>query len=334
MFGLSVRTEADNNPDLERSCYAGDCNQETGRALLQVSRRSSSSVVRHSRLPISLYGPSGVELRPEMFQGCKHIFIDVGSNRGVHVRKLFEPHLYPNSPYLELFDKGFGPPEQRSRSSAETGICAFGFEANPVWNATLQDLSDSYAKKGWRVRFFAPAFVSDHSGTTETIWINDGGQKSDWGASFFRFNDSAESLQVPSVDLARFMEMLNKHADSGYRLMKMDIEGAEFTVLPAFLQKKFLCKDSINVMTMEWHAQYRMKSAEEYNEAMKLMKDVNAVGKCSPSEDTQVLAFDDESYFNDDKPLPVTLKQMAMRKDAVMNEDNMAYSGQKSRPSQ
>ena len=33
--------------------------------------------------------------RPKLGDGCRHVFLDVGSNIGVHGRILFEPHLYP-----------------------------------------------------------------------------------------------------------------------------------------------------------------------------------------------------------------------------------------------
>eukprot|EP00928_Gymnodinium_smaydae_P000150 TRINITY_DN10054_c0_g1_i1.p1 TRINITY_DN10054_c0_g1~~TRINITY_DN10054_c0_g1_i1.p1 ORF type:complete len:105 (-),score=7.23 TRINITY_DN10054_c0_g1_i1:79-393(-) len=44
------------------------------------------------------------EQDPQMFKGCKHIFLDVGANRGTHVRKLFEAPKYRDAPYLAQFD--------------------------------------------------------------------------------------------------------------------------------------------------------------------------------------------------------------------------------------
>ena len=31
--------------------------------------------------------------------GCRHVFLDLGSNRGVSIRKLFEPAAYPSDGY-------------------------------------------------------------------------------------------------------------------------------------------------------------------------------------------------------------------------------------------
>ena len=37
--------------------------------------------------------------------GCLHVFIDLGTNRGTQIRKLYEPHLFPLAPILPLYTK-------------------------------------------------------------------------------------------------------------------------------------------------------------------------------------------------------------------------------------
>ena len=37
--------------------------------------------------------------------GCLHVFLDLGSNRGLQIRKLYEPHLFPLAPILPLYEK-------------------------------------------------------------------------------------------------------------------------------------------------------------------------------------------------------------------------------------
>ena len=58
--------------------------------------------------------------------GCYYVYLDVGSNVGVQVRKLFEPYLYPNAKFLDVFNEEFGPFEERKKH-----VCAVGFEPNP-----------------------------------------------------------------------------------------------------------------------------------------------------------------------------------------------------------
>ena len=46
--------------------------------------------------------------------GCLHVFIDLGSNRGLQIRKLYEPNTFPLAPVLPLYQKYFGRPEDRN----------------------------------------------------------------------------------------------------------------------------------------------------------------------------------------------------------------------------
>ena len=45
--------------------------------------------------------------------GCRHVFLDMGTNTGIQIRKLYEPHLFPNASVLPIFDKFFGPIGER-----------------------------------------------------------------------------------------------------------------------------------------------------------------------------------------------------------------------------
>lgn len=239
------------------------------------------------------------EENPQLFDGCAHVFIDVGSNRGTHIRKLFEPEKYPDASYLALFDEGFGSP--RSAPSSASGICAFGFEANPRWTSTLKNIQTSYLAKGWRVEWFVPAAVSNTTGNV-SLWLNDGGNASDWGASVKGHTPEAKPVMVPAVDLAYFMQVLNKHAAPGYRLMKMDIEGTEYMILPQFLEKKILCKRWLDKLTIEWHP--RLLEQGEAEVGSILREQVNSSAKCGGLPATKVETLDDESYRDDGMALP------------------------------
>lgn len=85
--------------------------------------------------------------------GCFHVYLDVGSNVGVQVRKLFESELYPDAPVLKVFDHYFGSPSEKGwqfelfkmvtswnvvleirmivGTRDNRAVCAVGFEPNP-----------------------------------------------------------------------------------------------------------------------------------------------------------------------------------------------------------
>lgn len=79
--------------------------------------------------------------------GCYHVYLDDGSNIGVHNRFLFEPKLYPNATTAhQIFDTEFGSPSQRDNRD----LCAFGFEPNPSHQKRHKSLETYYADKDWR----------------------------------------------------------------------------------------------------------------------------------------------------------------------------------------
>merc|ERR1719198_20567 len=96
--------------------------------------------------------------------GCRKVFLDVGSNIGVHVREVFEGSKYPESHLRKTFVEWFGDEEFRKQPSATSGVCAVGFEANPRIAPHLKDIEEAYAKEGWKAFFFAPQAVSDKNG--------------------------------------------------------------------------------------------------------------------------------------------------------------------------
>ena len=84
------------------------------------------------------------------FGDCSMFYLDVGSNIGVQVRKLFEPSRYPGAAVLPVFDGYFGLGRYRNKN-----ICAKGLEMNPSHTPRLVALERHYTDTcGYSVRFF------------------------------------------------------------------------------------------------------------------------------------------------------------------------------------
>jgi len=105
---------------------------------------------------------------------CHHVYIDVGTNIGVQVRKLYEPHRYPLAHTLPLFDAYFGPANTNTttadtdttavNTTAPSGVgrgdvCTFAFEPNPRWSSALTQLEQAYKRRGWAVVVFSGTAV-------------------------------------------------------------------------------------------------------------------------------------------------------------------------------
>ena len=79
--------------------------------------------LEHSRLRVT---------RPRNFlDGCRHVYIDMGTNIGIQIRKLYEPHLYKDALILQYFSEIF--------QNDTSGVCSVGFEANPVHDKYLRE---------------------------------------------------------------------------------------------------------------------------------------------------------------------------------------------------
>jgi len=235
----------------------------------------------------------------------------VGSNIGVQVRKLYEPHYYRHAPVLKIFNEVFGLPEQRTRPASESGLCAFGFEASPVHVERLTGLQSLYSEKGWRAKFFVPRAVSDTNDKTITLNLN---AKHNLGASAVWENNGSRgrgtSVEVKTLDLPSWIETVVPHrswkAESfpkakPYVLMKMDIEGSEYIVLPKLLEKGLLCKGIIDMIFIEWHPQYVENGKEK---TIELQKSIAEEGRCGPSGSATISDIDDETFNKDGRPLP------------------------------
>lgn len=71
---------------------------------------------------------------------CKHVFVDVGANIGMHARFLFEPEAYPKSAYVRLFRRLLGHKQNET--------CAIEIEPNPLHAARHRALQARYRSKG------------------------------------------------------------------------------------------------------------------------------------------------------------------------------------------
>ena len=191
--------------------------------------------------------------------GCRYVFLDVGSNIGNHVRFLYEAEKFPRSSYAKIFNETF--PVNRGRPD----VCAFGWEANSAHVPWLNRLQQAYKQQGWLAHWFAPVAVADKDGTIEFWHVNDTDDKShnEWGYSMRHWNQLGAGFKevVRAMDLARWINahVHRRRVPDAIReddpppavVMKMDIEGSEFSVLPNLLATGAMC--SISYLTVEYH---------------------------------------------------------------------------------
>lgn len=199
---------------------------------------------------------------PSWLPTCRQIFLDVGSNKGVQVRKFFEPQKYPKALLLKQFDAAFGAPLLRTAPAENSGLCVLGIEPNPEHTERLAAIEAAYTSRGWHVHFypFAAWNAEGHMGFNKT---NVRGNKEDGLATGAHLGfdkreieavdagGSIDDYLVRTIDLADFVSTLPTGAVS---LMKMDIEGAEYETLTSMLKAGLLCGNHIHKAFIECHA--------------------------------------------------------------------------------
>ena len=110
---------------------------------------------------------------PKWLPHCEKMFLDLGANIGVTVKKLFEPEKYPNNPTNSFFKTTFGYQWLlKTMQVFPKKLCALGFEPNPKHHAKLKKLEEVYSEKNWSVHFF-PEAISNVDGKVIFYTAND-----------------------------------------------------------------------------------------------------------------------------------------------------------------
>lgn len=254
---------------------------------------------------------------------CEAVYLDVGSNIGVQIRKLFEPQKYPGAPVHSLFTETFA-------STDRCRVCAIGVEPNPRHRNRLSQLQTRLTAAGAGVLIFEAAAGNADGALT----LQYGARKSsfeDAGASTLgigRYRGRSEAV-VRMIRLARLVRLVRAQLDvtagragtpPGQRaknkiLMKLDIEGSEWTVLTDLMESGALC--AVDSVFVEYHdADFDRIGAEAAplrRAALRTMRDtvrslhttVSAALGADSSCPTRVVKLDDETFVRDPAPWPV-----------------------------
>ena len=108
--------------------------------------------------------------------GCEFVYLDMGTNTGVQIRKLFEPDKFPGAAVLPIFERYFGSAAGRNLSA----VCAVGWEPNPAHTAYLARLQAAYRRCGWRVEIHTETGVAARQEEAQLARL---GEQGLWAAS-------------------------------------------------------------------------------------------------------------------------------------------------------
>lgn len=270
-------------------------------------------------VPVAVRVPDGVRAA----DGCQHVYIDLGTNTGVQMHKLFNPGFFSESLVRDAFAHYFGGSKaDRSR------VCAFGWEPNPGHAAGLAMVEKRYQARGHRLKIFSAAagnfdgwgvFQSDNVSGICVQWqtarlllssfappalLQDANNK-EWASKVIKIS---EGNDLPSPDvggavrvmdvalwvkrnvIGRSMPDLVDAAREPSIVVKLDIEGSDEGVL--FRMRDLGVLHRIDFMYIEHHVRPPIIEALQAN--------LTGAG-CA----TILKIIDDETYYRWDQSQPL-----------------------------
>ncbi|KZL87986.1 family methyltransferase, partial [Colletotrichum incanum] len=181
----------------------------------------------------------------------RYIFVDLGANRADSL-EAFLQHEHAK------FEYDFPSPSWATHDDADIYL----FEANPHFNYDLIMAKERYIAEGKKIQIF-PATVADVIDGTRTFYLDTINVGQDyWGSSTNPnhpdvVNSNSNGTELTAVNIARWLLMNTLPRD--FVVVKMDIEGAEYDLVPHFVEMK--AWTVIDYLLVEWHTALPQESA-------------------------------------------------------------------------
>jgi FkbM family methyltransferase len=296
-----------------------DLNSVARRAPIRMHNHSSMSARKDAAAPVSMaQDPTQAKFgHPLWLKSCASIYLDVGTNIGVQVRKLFEPERYPDAPMLQLFNERFGAAEDRTLSAEQSGLCALGLEPNPQHKAHLRRLEEKYSARGWRAHFYPFAAWKEEGFMLFNEAVNS--SSGDQGAMLAPSarNANATVVQVRTVNLAEFIKSLPPHS---VKFLKVDIEGAEYQTVMRMVQEGVLCEGTVDAAFIEVHRSGDITNWKDERSCEALARQINKTRCGLGGAVTTLVDVSDDMYFTDEPE-----KDLAEKKAEEAREDHERF---------
>ena len=284
-----------------------------------LAREADNYVLQPQSIASDALGRPLAERLDSLFasHACTHAYLDVGSNLGVQIRKVYEPHKYPNAPVLTVFDEAFGAAVDRCRL-----VCAIGVEPNPWHAKRLSTLERKMNAVGAGVLVLRAA-AGTRSGSVQ-FSVKADSSTTDTGAGVYaRGKHTGETVRVDEINLAAVIaHVRSKLPPGGQLVMKLDIEGYERTVWPHLRATGAACL--VNRTFVEWHLNHAWLDEDARADIKSIFRGASSrfssagvsaferwlYAAVRPAEEVgarcplSLLDMDDETYTRDGKEWP------------------------------
>jgi hypothetical protein len=281
---------------------------------------------------------------------CEHFYVDMGTNIGIQLRKLYEPQYYPGAEVIPYFDSFYGKGVD-SFNRTRTNVCSIGFEPNHLHIDRLMMLQSKYRQAGYPMVVFIGVAIFTENKRLTFYQKPDWKQFNEWGSSLLKWSKANDMIEQPvlGIDAAAFyshifglwrqqwtqptantvpigpgtpsscfqhnairygncsalhtlQEDTNGESKKHKVLGKLDIEGAEYQVLPHLIMNGNCALCLFDELMIEFH-DARLVSQETIDRSRHFFdfwyKDLKTC-------DFKMIDLDDEAYGygEDTHPMP------------------------------
>jgi len=240
------------------------------------------------------------EALADSWKVCRHFYLDIGTNVGVQIQKLYHPASFPNSRVMPVFDEYFG----RNGTIRRQQVCAFGIEPNPVHLDYLTELNAYWRKNGFLAVVFTGWAAGSHGGNVTFFSDTDRHHAHQGAASTSHWmTGPTQNWTVQFLDLPKFINTIitplvaeqEKEGGEPKVVMKMDIEGAEYSLFPSMIVRGALC--NLDLIFDEWHPTMQKTLPEYVHMTQAAMVDAfKEMRRTSPTCKVKLLNLDDETW--------------------------------------
>jgi hypothetical protein len=207
---------------------------------------------------------------------CQHVYIDVGSNIGVQLRKLFEPAKYPKaaSTHRVYEPNPHHRPKltnlQRRYRAAGVGALVLYAAASDVDSVAQLALGHADRKDRWEdlgasasEAWAGLRRVGNAKSLTVPVRALDLGRVIHTIHRLLRARELARDLELGREQLTPFVQVraglpalatAPRARRTGRMVMKLDVEGLEFAILPSLVRSQALCV--LDAVRIEWHSRF------------------------------------------------------------------------------
>ena len=252
---------------------------------------------------------------------CTSAYLDIGSNVGVQIHKVYQPALFTGiDPSLKKLAKYMGLLDEPTAAESEAGIvkgalfwnatsgvlpifdayfgpaprchvCSIGVEPNPRLTKKHVTLEESLRARNVGALMLSNTAADISAGQTHisprghTAGPNFVGGQVGWGKE-----------NVTTIDLARLVRFVHRNllkvdGQPSRIVMKLDTEGQEYRILPHLVAQGAACL--VDRMYLEWHPSPAPNGTDFQNEA----REVSMHALSTPPCKTVATILDDETFM-------------------------------------